>query len=207
MLSSLVDWYYIRPRLDGVVWDPPCQAKTDREKAQWKRVTRRWYIHRGLAALAYFGFAVGVAAVIVVVLAEHDPLVATVIGGISGIVSVLLFLGGTYRTELPIVAKWALSPAFYLGDEISYWTLGGRRNAYVLHVAVPVVKLVILDDDEQPTNRTVEAKNSDIAAGDVERAPSNLCDAGCRTLNPECLRETSAENVRCIDNRRRLVTW
>ena len=204
MLSSLTDWYYIRPRLDGVVWDPPCRAKTKHEKARWKRVTRRWYIHRGIAALSYFGFALGVAAVVIVVLAEHAPAIAGAIGGISGIASFLLFLAGTYRTEIPIVVKWSQSPAFYLGDEIEYWTHGQRRRAYVLHVAVPVVKLVPIEDG-QPTDRVTEPKNSQIAAAEVERYPSSLCDGGCRGLNPECLHAISAKSVRCVDKRRHLI--
>jgi hypothetical protein len=50
MLSSLIDWYYIRPRIDGVVCEPPCRSSgSDR----WKRPTRWWYLHRGIVTLAY----------------------------------------------------------------------------------------------------------------------------------------------------------
>jgi hypothetical protein len=203
-LSSLVDWYYIRPRIDGVVCAPACQANRD-EKGPWKRVTRRWYIHRGLATLGYILFAIAVALIVMIMLVRENPAVAGVIGGVSGIAGLLLIFAGPYRDELPTVAKWALSPAFVLGDDLTYEGRGRPKRGYVLHVAVPVVKLVPLDEHGHPTRAAyIEPKNTVLAEGELEPQPAIACTNGCAVLNPECLRQPG-ERGRRLDRRRRLV--
>jgi hypothetical protein len=117
LTSSLVDWYYIRPRIDGVICVPPCRSSG---AGNWKRPTRRWYLHRGLAVLAYMGFAIAVALIIMLMLVRVDPAAAGVVGGISGIAGLLLIFAGRYREELPVVAQFVLSPAYCLGDDLSY---------------------------------------------------------------------------------------
>lgn len=187
LLSSLIDWYYIRPRIDGVVCRPPCRARAD-EKGDWKRVTRRWYLHRGIATLAYFAFAMLVAFVVMLMLVRKHPAAASVVGGVSGIAGLLLIFGGSWKSQLPTVAAWAVSPGIVLGDDIAYDSKKGRLRAYVLHVAVPVVKLVPLDDHGQPTGVPfVERKNTDLADADVDPSPTRACIGPCARLNPECL--------------------
>ncbi len=46
--SSLIDWYYTRPGLDGVVRRPPCQTSKDE---YWGKLTRQWFTHRWLCYL------------------------------------------------------------------------------------------------------------------------------------------------------------
>jgi hypothetical protein len=43
--SSVFDWYYIRPRLDGVVIHPPCQTSGD---PVWIGVTQKWFANRSI---------------------------------------------------------------------------------------------------------------------------------------------------------------
>jgi hypothetical protein len=205
LLSSLIDWYYIRPRIDGVVCPPPCRARAQ-DKGAWKRVTRRWYLHRGLATLAYIAFALTVAIVVMVMLVERDKPTAEVLGGVSGIAGLLLIFAGAYRSELPTVAKWVLSAAFVLGEDLRYLGYGGPQRGYVLHVAVPVVKLVPLDEDGEPTGVPfVERKNSRLAEADLEGRPTVACDGGCVGLNPECLQRRGAASRRVDRKRRRLI--
>lgn len=55
LLSSLVDWYVILPRLSGLLGIRPCRdPDTDfpRRPQTWREVTRWWYVHRIIAALA-----------------------------------------------------------------------------------------------------------------------------------------------------------
>jgi hypothetical protein len=204
LLSSLIDWYYIRPRIDGVVCDPPCLASKE-QKAPWKRVTRRWYIHRGLATFAYMLFAIAVAVIVLLMLVREDHVAAELVGGISGIAGLLLIFAGSYRSELPTVAKWALSPAVYLGDDLTYQGIRQRRRGYVLHVAVPVVKLVPLDAHGRPTDAPfIELKNSQLAEAELTSRPTIACRGGCAELNPECLRGQCERNER-RDFRRRLL--
>lgn len=207
LLSSLIDWYYVRARIDGVVCAPPCLAGKH-EKAPWKRVTRRWYLHRGLATLAYILFAIAVAIVVMVMLVREDPAVAGVIGGVSGLAGLLLIFAGSYRSELPAVAKWVLSPGFVLGDDLRFEGIRKAKRGYVLHVAVPVVKLAPLDRNGQPTDAPfIEPKNSQLAEADLEAQPARACKHGCAGLNPECLRHPGRDNARVDRHRRRLVLW
>lgn len=185
LLSSLIDWYYIRPRIDGVVWRPPCRSSGD---PRWKRVTRRWYLHRGLATVAYVLFALLVALVIMLMLVREHPAAAGVIGGVGGIASLLLIFLGEHRSQLPTVATFVLSPRFSLGDDLGYDPDGRSRRGFVLHVAVPVAKLVPLDDDGKRTPTAfVERRNSELAASELEARVCVACDSGCAKLNPECV--------------------
>jgi hypothetical protein len=47
-LSTLVDWYYILPRVSGLVTEPPCRSSPNRE---WVSVARNWYLHRWFASM------------------------------------------------------------------------------------------------------------------------------------------------------------
>jgi hypothetical protein len=202
--SSLIDWYYIRPRIDGVVGAPPCRAE-DSENGKWKRVTRRWYLHRGIATLAYMAFAIGVAVVVMIMLVREHPAAAAVVGGISGIAGLLLIFAGSYRSELPTVAKWVLSPAFALGADLTYEGYGGMKRGYVLHVAVPVVKLVPLDDHGRPTGVPfVERNNSRLAEADLLPRRTVACEKRCAGLNPECMDEDTHEKRR-YDRKKHLL--
>ncbi len=204
LVSSLIDWYYIRPRIDGVVCDPPCLASKD-HKGPWKRVTRRWYIHRGLATFAYILFAIAVAVIVLLMLIREDHAAAELIGGISGIAGLLLIFAGSYRSELPTAAKWALSPGFYLGDDLTYEGAQRTKRGYVLHVAIPVVKLVPLNKRGHPVGASfLEMKNTVLAEGELTTRPTTACNEGCAALNPECLRRDSETNQR-RDFRRRLL--
>jgi hypothetical protein len=186
LLSSLVDWYYIRPRIDGVVWEPPCRSSG---QPRWKRVTRRWYLHRGLATVAYIAFALVVALIIMLMLVRESPAAAGVIGGVSGIAGLLLIFLGDHRTELSTVATFVQSPAFSLGDDLTYDTFKRPGRGFVLHVAVPVTKLVPLDEHGRRTDRAfVERKNSDLAEADLDAQVTVTCQEGCVLLNPECVR-------------------
>jgi hypothetical protein len=68
--SSLVDWYLILPRISGQLGPRPCRAAEEEEwfpfPESWREVTRWWYIHRVVAALAFrLGLSAAIAAVIV----------------------------------------------------------------------------------------------------------------------------------------------
>jgi len=206
LVSSLIDWYYIRPRIDGVVCEPPCLAGKD-QKGPWKRVTRRWYIHRGLATFAYILFAIAVAVIVLLMLIREDHAAAELIGGVSGIAGLLLIFAGSYRSELPTAAKWALSPGFFLGDDLTYEGTQRTKRGYVLHVAIPVVKLVPLNKRGHPLGASfLEMKNSVLAEGELTTKPTGACKERCVGLNPECLRRDSATNER-RDFRRRLLVF
>ena len=202
-VSSLVDWYYVRPRIDGLVCVPPCRAAAS-EKGPWKRVTRRWYLHRGLATLAYIAFAIAIAVIVMIMLVREDPAAAGVTGGVSGIAGLLLIFAGSYRSSLPTVARWVLSPAFVLGDDLEYEGYGGKKRGYVLHLAVPVAKLVPLDKSGRPVGVPfVEIKTPKLDEADLYPKPATACNGSCARLNPECLGDMRPKNRR--DKRRHIL--
>jgi hypothetical protein len=54
LLSSLVDWYVILPRVSGLLGIRPCRdpdSDFPQRPETWREVTRWWYIHRIVAAL------------------------------------------------------------------------------------------------------------------------------------------------------------
>jgi hypothetical protein len=200
MLSSLIDWYYIRPRIDGVVCMPPCRSSGSET---WKGPTRWWFLHRGLATLAYIGFALVVALVIMLMLVRVHKTAAGVIGGVGGIAGLLLIFAGRYRSELPTVAQFVLSPAYCLGDDLAFQARRGPERGYVLHVAVPVTKLVPLDEQGHPTGAPfVERKNTDLAEADPVALLTVACNDGCAKLNPECAADLPRE-----DHKRRYLIF
>ncbi len=55
LLSSLIDWYVILPRISGLLGIRPCREPDrdfPRRPETWREITRWWYIHRIVAALA-----------------------------------------------------------------------------------------------------------------------------------------------------------
>ncbi|HET7484713.1 MAG TPA: hypothetical protein VFJ64_04985 [Solirubrobacterales bacterium] len=67
LLSSLIDWYIILPRMSGLLGIRPCRDPEEnfpRRPETWREVTRWWYIHRIVAAVVLrFGlsFAISLA--------------------------------------------------------------------------------------------------------------------------------------------------
>jgi hypothetical protein len=184
LCSSAVDWYYIRPRIDGIVRQPACRSSGD---GIWKRTTRRWYLHRGIATLTYILFALAVAFVVMSMLLREEPTAAGLIGGVGGLAGLLLIFVGPYRSQIPTVAKFVLSPAFCLGDDLTYEAHRWKGRGYVLHVSVPVAKLVPLDEHGRRTAIPfVERKNTDLADSDLISVPTRACAGACVLLNPEC---------------------
>lgn len=50
LMSSLIDWFYILPRIGGLGdWPLPCTTETSRDGKRWRFVTQVWYAHRGAA--------------------------------------------------------------------------------------------------------------------------------------------------------------
>lgn len=209
LLSGLVDWYYTRPRIDGVVREPPCASSRD---SIWKRVTRRWYIHRMIASVSYIGMVAGIALTIMLMLTRERPDIAGLIGGVGTVVAIgLVFVQG-HVSQMPTVANFILSPKFLLGDDLTYETDKWHRRGFVLHVAVPVAKLVELDDDGRPVedgddeedaaeHRFEEPANSLLAEARCAPRQFRGCNGECAGVNPECVVGLPAGEA----GRRRLV--
>lgn len=189
LMSSHVDWYYIRPLIDGVVEAPPCVTS---RANRWKGVTRKWYIHRATAAIATMVAVAGIAFVITEMLRREDPGMLAEVGGFATILGLgYLLMKDDIRSAGP-TSRGIQSPRYWVGDDLSYETDMWKHRGYVLHISVPVTKLIPLDfrtgqrDDrfdfaEEPATRLFEARcRSQAFAGCVD---------GCSMVNRECVHD------------------
>jgi hypothetical protein len=127
---SLVDWYLIVPRIAGEICLPPCRSTGD---LRWKRVTRLWYINRGVAALTV---SLAFLAVIPIILSGFVD--ANIIAVIVAIVSAAAVV---YIRGIDTSVHNVLHPSFYVGDIVDYLMPGREIQAYVVDVALEGVKL------------------------------------------------------------------
>jgi hypothetical protein len=191
--SCLVDWYYILPRRDGIVVEPPCRPSD----VDWTNVTRAWYTHRALASV------VGAAAVVVATTAftfaafggphfkdldKAGSLVLT--SAATGLVLTRL-LYGNLTTIGDVVSGCCLSkPDIALGDHLKGPKdfLGG----YVLDVALEGIAVVRLDDDGNLIGDTPRSKRHGIVhvldRPELEGEPFSPCRRECQLLNMQCQR-------------------
>lgn len=128
--SSLMDWFYVRPRRDGLVCLPPCWNPKDE---RWYRVTRTWIRHRMYADIAFVLLVPVIAALVVWNLGTNGSVGSWTLRGI-GIAFTLAALATRYgwsrvRTGVDAVSRSGLT--FQLGQTIS-WRLQDADRADVL---------------------------------------------------------------------------
>lgn len=148
-LSSLIDWFYVRPRLQGFAARPmPCERSGHE---CWRGVTRVWLLHRLLAMLA---FVIGLT--VVVALAAYrwidgiDDALATAIAAAATI------LAGFYLTRATSTLALAIRPALHVGDKVRIAEPfnfteedGAAPYYYVVDVALEGVRLLRLDASDE----------------------------------------------------------
>lgn len=130
VLSGLIDWYYVLPRIAGEICPQPCRAPRD---PRWKRLTRIWYLHRGIAAMAQ---ALVWLAVIPVILSRWVD--ANQVGVVVAVVSAVALI---YVRGLDTTAHMVLHPSFYVGDLVHLIIPGGKVEGYLVDVSVEGVKI------------------------------------------------------------------
>lgn len=114
LLSSLVDWYVILPRVSGLLGIRPCR-EPDRDHPRfpktWRETTRWWYIHRIAAALV---LRFGLSYAVVITVAHHTsvPYGASVVGGAA--------VGGfaAYLAAVPRAIWQAGHPSLIIGRTV-----------------------------------------------------------------------------------------
>jgi hypothetical protein len=205
LISSHVDWYFVRPRIDGVVVAPPCQTSRD---SIWKGVTRKWYIHRTFASITTMAAVVAIATIVTVVLAREWPNALSNIGGFTAIIAVGLWLMNDEVRSAAPTARAIRSPRYWLGDDLSYETDMWRRRGFVLHVAIPVTKLVPLDF--ATGGRILDAQTREESATllhaahcQSRRFPGCQSANDCKSLNPEC----TYRQPKTVKGRKRLLAF
>ena len=186
--SSLVDWYYVRPCVDGIVREPPCRTSGDED---WGNITRLWYLHRGLAEF------LGLLAVIV----AFSSLVGALIAGTGTLpTAAAVAIPSSAATALVLLTQAAIAtlrhravsrPAIWVGDVL----IDGDWRAYVLEVTVRSVIVREWDFERACWGRQNEVTHARL---DEDRLAHRRF-AGCETcakVNPACDRPTTDHDAR-----------
>jgi len=148
--SSLIDWYYVRPRIDGIVRKPPCLSSGDEA---WGDVMRLWYLHRAIAEFL----------AIVAVITAFSSFVGALIAGkgsLPTVAAVALPTGAAgalvllTQTALSTLRHRALNrPWVWIGDELRD---GNGWRAYVLHLTMSGVLVSVWDSRRRRWGRERE---------------------------------------------------
>jgi hypothetical protein len=191
-ISSLVDWYWILPRIGGLGdHEAPCEAPGER----WKYPTAIWLLHRGLAT-----------ALVVAIIAAVPLYLAGILGSTSTktILSVVALAVGGGMATLNQKGLASLTSAFnqpiFVGDTVLVNQPGEgegapvvRRRAYVVDVSVQGLKYQYLEGDdyngppfERKGHGPVERSNEYQAITRTEGALAVPCREYCKGVNWYC---------------------
>jgi hypothetical protein len=169
-LSSLVDWYYVLPRRDGLVCVPPCRAPADE---RWQGVTWFWLLHRFVAATAVMAGAYAVALCMGFWLVARYPDAVGAAGGIPVILFAISYFRREYLRDMGKVWSALFSPVVSLGEQLSTWRNGRTVSGFAFNVSIDRVDLL------DRSNSMSHVEIADVAADSSRSTKSCLCAEGC----------------------------
>jgi hypothetical protein len=146
-LSSIVDWWWILPRIAGIFRPAPCQCEGGEH---WTGVTSIWLFHRGLATVVVSGALTSVPAYMATTTTGHTATAYTVAAGVFGGTLAAFFSGAFVALYL------CLSPKVRIGDRVAVDT----RSAYVMDVEVSGVSYKLLDEQGHYTKDPFKVKKA-----------------------------------------------
>lgn len=178
--SSLIDWYYVRPRIDGIVGaGPPCRTSGE---PGWGNVTRLWYFHRGVAdLLGILAVIVAFSSLVGALVAGGDTLptaaaVAIPTGAAGAFVVLTQSAIATLRHRV-INASWV-----WVGDELR----DDDWRAYVLHLTSRGLLVREWDAEQEDWGRMREVTHERLEAERIRYGRLGDCVDGCSGANPAC---------------------
>lgn len=158
-LSSLVDWWWILPRISGITRPAPCQCSSGET---WVGVSCIWLFHRGLATVIVSGALTAIPAYMAYTSTGHTATAYGVGAAIFGGT-----LAGFYSGAL-IALTQSLSPKTRLGDLVMVDT----QAAYVVDLEVSGVSYKLLDENDRYTaGRFVRKKSGSYNLSDIKHHP------------------------------------
>jgi hypothetical protein len=135
VLSSLVDWYVILPRVSGLLGTRPCRQPDGdhpRFPRTWRETTRWWYVHRIVAALV---LRFGLSYAVVLTVAEHVSL----FGGASVVAGAAVGGFAAYLAAIPQAVWQAGHPSMIVGRTVRRRSVQRtRRTVTVLGRRLPL---------------------------------------------------------------------
>ncbi|HEX2160636.1 MAG TPA: hypothetical protein VHF88_02335 [Thermoleophilaceae bacterium] len=195
-VSSLVDWYWILPKVSGIVCPAPCEAPGGE---RWESPTGHWYFHRGVATLLVSGMATGICGYMA---ATTDDQGEAAIWGVVALVAISTAV--VKFNEQGIKALWyGFSPPIHVGDTIlaERHTEGPveRRRAYVVDVSLQGARYKFLIDGRYAGTRfgtkgdQAPIPNDDLL-GTPRAEPIAVCSESCTGINWYCRYNPSAHD-------------
>ncbi len=134
-ISTLVDLFYVHPRVRGGYWNGAVQCTSkdgagNENAGKWESVTKVWLLHRWLTQVAIvFTLAVGLG----LILHDLHVPVTNPIGGAAATV-----LGGLYVARVFPVFLFILNPSLSLGDSVELAEEYKVRRQFPLYFVVDV---------------------------------------------------------------------
>jgi hypothetical protein len=177
-VSSLIDWYWVLPRISGIVRKAPCEEAGGQ---RWARVTGVWLFHRGVATTVVAASLPG----IFVYMGEQDRASAR---GTWFVVAWIVatatfgFLNAAGR------ALWlALNPRLHVGDTLDVH----NRLCHVVDVSLQGAKYVKRREADDPRTAFAQKSDGSISLDDFGRFErtedaSAPCAQGCAKINWYC---------------------
>jgi hypothetical protein len=168
-LSSLVDWYYVLPRVGGLGGRAaPCEKPGE----QWKYPTAIWLLHRGLAT------GIVVAAITAAPVYLAGTLGTASVKALLGVVAVVIGGGMAALNQKGLASITnAFNQPIYVGDTTLINRPGEaegapmlRRRAYTVDISVQGIKYQYLDGDDFRGPCFERKGHGPVPAGDDYRA-------------------------------------
>lgn len=182
-ISSLVDWYFVRARRDGVVCDPPCKRSEMTTREFWQQVTRMWYLHRSFTIVLVFVATILAVTAVTFGLIELQPtaqgaVLASVLAAALVVVQIIYDL----RALSTATTQCALRPPdIVLGDMLA--SDAAQANGFVVDVAVEGIS-VIAEPGAISRSRTLVGLQRD---NSIVLAPYTGCRFdNCSLIIPSC---------------------
>ncbi len=182
--SSLVDWFYIRPRREGFFSDPPaCQARRENRLA-W---TKFWVIHRSLATV--FGvvlLAMGAYLISFGLLThalEKDSAVPQYLATLPASGIFVLFIQGFGYWDGLRAHNILGTPKYAVGDVVEIASDESKSNYLLLSMSLDTVDLLDLSSRDQSTMTVAEF----LTSSKTRRPPEQtMCGSGCENVFETC---------------------
>ncbi len=195
-VSSLVDWYWILPKIAGMVGEAPCERTGGK---MYAGVTKIWLFHRAAATTIVTFVLAGVPGFMATTTSDGTEGSAWVILG-----SALAIGFNSVNDGITQAFRYAFNPRIYVGDVIRVRTDPEKaelHDAYVVDVsihglkykpiaAVPANDPRFLDEGELMHNHEIERIRRSSGA-----APPCPGIGSCRAVNWHCFRNPVANDL------------
>ncbi len=189
-VSSLIDWYWIVPRISGTTGPAPCERSGSE---RWAGLTNVWFFHRAVATSVMIGILAGVPAYI----AGHSGSDGTA----WALLGAALAVGySSVNTGVRTALEFAFNAPIHVGDIIRVRANpedGFLSGAYVVDVSIQGLKYKLLDAPAGPPrflNKGEQLTMDELKKTHRSKAPRSPCPgaADCQAINWYCHRNPRA---------------